>query len=572
MKDEWVIQQEITAESAELSQSIGCTSVTAAVMMNRGIKSPELASAFLNPSLSEIGSPFRMKDMEKAVNRITDAIRNRQQILIFGDYDVDGITATTILYHFLKEVGATVSFYIPHRLNEGYSFHSHHVDSVLIPEKTELMITVDCGIDSVSAVEYANDKKIDVIITDHHSVPDTCPPAIAILNPKQADCPSGLEQLAGVGVAFYLLIALRKHLRDIGFWQNREEPNLKSYCDLVALGTIGDIVPLTGVNRIITRTGIDVINTAPREGIRAMIASGRINKSTIDSTDIAFKIAPRMNAAGRIDHASMVVHLLTGYDKSSIKPTAETLNDLNTARQRIEHEIFDEIETHISNQPAILEKKAIILFKQGWHTGILGIVASKLVSRYHRPVILIALDGDVGKGSGRSVSGANLYTLLNQCSDLLDGFGGHAMAAGLSIQAKNIKNFTSTFETLVATQLPESAFMPRTHIDCRIGFDDISPVLLDELDSLHPFGAGNREPLFIADNITICSSTIVGTRHRRLILTSESSSSDIRIMAMHFNAADIDPYPDHFSHLVFKLHWNYWNNSRSMQIIVEDFL
>ncbi len=571
MKNEWNILVKETSGAMALARQLACSPITASILSNRGINSHEKATDFLNPSLSGITSPFTLKDIDKAVKRITNAIIDKQKILIFGDYDVDGVTATTILYSFFQGIGADIEYYIPHRLNEGYSFHSIHVEKVLIPKNIDLIITVDCGSDSHDAVKAANENNIDVIITDHHSMPSMPPAAYAIINPKQADCESGLEQLAGVGVAFYLLIALRKYLRDIHFWKSIKEPNLKSFCDLVALGTIADIVPLTDVNRIITKAGIDIINSSQRSGIKAMINAGKINKKTIDATDIAFKIAPRINAAGRLEHAGIVVELLCGSNAKSLKSTAEKRNDLNRKRQSLEREIIEEIETHILCTPSVLEKKAIILFKQGWHIGVLGIVASKLVNKYHRPVILIALSGDRGKGSGRSIPGANLFKLLQECSGTLESHGGHAMAAGLSIKTENLEQFTMKFNKLVETGLTKEHLIKTLNIDCKIQFQEIIPVLLDELEMLQPYGAGNHEPLFITSDISIVSSSIVGENHRRLVLKSSEGNNDGHIMAMHFNTEHITPYPDHFNHLVFKLQWNRWNNSKSIQMIIEDF-
>ncbi len=571
MKNEWNILINETSEATSLSGEIGCSPITASILSNRGINNINTVLSFLNPSLSSIPSPFCLKDMDKAVERIGHAIFEKQKIMIFGDYDVDGVTATTILYTFFRDIDADVSYYIPHRVNEGYSFKPDHVDNVLRPQKIDLLITVDCGADSHDAVRAANENNIDIIITDHHSMSALPPAACAILNPKQPDCESGLEQLAGVGVAFFLLIALRKHLRDLNFWQTKKEPNLKSFCDLVALGTIADIVPLTGVNRIITKTGLDVINTNQRASIKAMIKAGKINKEIIDATDVAFKIAPRINAAGRLKHAGMVVDLLTQPDPKSAKSTAEALNTLNSQRQALERKTVEDIDTHILANPSILEKKAIILFRQGWHIGILGIAASKLVNKYHRPVILIALDGISGKGSGRSIPGANLFKLLQECSDTLEAHGGHAMAAGLSIKTENLKKFTQKFNLLVEKRLTDANLVKTIDIDCKIQFEDINPTLLDELERLQPYGAGNKEPLFIARNISIVSATTVGQNHKRLILKSTSGNNDGHIMAMHFNTEDITPYPDHFDQLIFKLQWNRWNNSKSIQMIIEDY-
>ncbi len=572
MKNEWEIIETDKEKQKNVVEATGFGPTIAGLLVSRGITTEKSVQSFLNPSLKNLVSPFLLKDMGKAVERVTEAILKKQKILIFGDYDVDGVTATTILYNFLSYLKADVSFYIPHRVKEGYSFHATHVTKILIPNKIDLVITVDCGSDSHNAVTEAAKKNIDVIITDHHTIPVLPSEAVAVVNPKRKDCLSGIPQLAGVGVAFYLLMALRKHLRDIHFWKELEEPNLKAYCDLTALGTIGDIVPLTGVNRIITKTGIDVLNQSPGIGLKAMIKAGKINKSTIDSTDIAFKIAPRINAAGRLEHAGIVVDLLCETNTSSANAAAETLNDLNNQRQRIEKDILEEIETHITECPDILKNKCIVLFKQGWHIGVLGIVASKLVNNHHRPVILIALDGSIGKGSGRSIPGTNLFEMLGDCSDLLEGFGGHAMAAGLSIKTENLQTFVEKFNLSVNEKLTEKDLKKIVKIDSNILFEEITPKLLDDLEKLKPFGAGNPEPVFIAEGITIVSSTIVGGSHRRLVLKSNQSGNDNRILAMHFNTSDLQPYPDYFNYLVFKLQWNHWNNSKSIQIIINDYL
>lgn len=572
MKNEWDMIQADNDIIDQLIQSTGCSRTLAALLAGRGITSPESARSFLNPSLANLVPPFHLKDMERAVKRITDALEKKENILIFGDYDVDGVTATTILFNFLSYLEANVSFYIPHRVKEGYSFNSEHVEKVLVPAKTDLVITVDCGSDSHEAVTAASEKNIDVIITDHHTIPVIPEHAVAVVNPKREDCSSGIPQLAGVGVAFYLLMALRKHLRDIGFWGELKEPNLKAYCDLTALGTIGDVVPLVGINRIITKTGIDVINSSPGIGLKAMIRAGKINKKTIDSTDIAYKIAPRINAAGRIRHANIAVDLLCAKTAASANRTAVMLNELNHTRQEMEKAILDEIEAHISDNPAILDSNSIVLFKQGWHIGLLGIVASKLVNTYHRPVVLIALDGEDGKGSGRSVPGTNLFKMLADSSDTLEGYGGHAMAAGLAIKKDRLRSFKEKFSLAADRQLAEKELKKSIQIDSSLLFEEITPELLDDLEKLQPFGAGNPEPVFIMKDITIVSAAIVGGSHRRLVLQSKKSSNDSRVMAMHFNSVNSESYPNYFNFLVFKLQWNYWNNSKSIQIIVEDYL
>ncbi|MBU1169185.1 MAG: single-stranded-DNA-specific exonuclease RecJ [Proteobacteria bacterium] len=572
MKAEWNIHEtdpEIVSAIAHTSKK---SPILASLLAQRGMVSPESAAGFLNPSLAALRSPFLMKGMTRAVERIVQAIEKKENILVFGDYDVDGITGTSLLYSFLVYAGAQVVYYIPHRVNEGYSFKPRHVHEVLVPRSINLVITVDCGSDSVAAVEMAAEQGIDVVITDHHSLPDIPPPAISIVNPKQKDCPSGLKHLAGVGVVFYLLVALRKTLRDMQFWKTIPEPNLKAYCDLVALGTIADIVPLIGENRILTQTGLDIINSHPSAGIKALIDVSKINKEQLNSEDIAFRIAPRLNAAGRIDHANLAFGLLSSKNIKSAKQAAISLDKLNSRRQSVEQQMLKEIEDHLSNNAKGLEQPAIILHRQGWHLGVLGIVASRISKKYYKPVVLIALDGDTGKGSGRSIPGIDLYQALSASSQSLVGFGGHAMAAGLEIHTRKLNDFKTEFNRYVEGITLKAPLIQQLDIDCRLDFDDICPTLIDDLEMLEPFGNHNPVPLFIADDISIVSSNPVGTQHRRLILRSEKCHNDTSLLAMHFNVDTTTPYPGHFNHLVFRLQWNRWNNSKSPQLIIEDYL
>lgn len=571
MKPHWNIIETDTELVSALHIKTGLDQVTSHLLVHRGLISPEKAHAFMHPSLNTLRSPFLMKGMNKAVDRIIRAIESKEAILVFGDYDADGVTGTALLHWFLTYTGARVSWYIPHRINEGYSFKPHHVEKILIPHNINLVITVDCGSDSVEAVKLANAQGIDVVITDHHSVPDPAPDAVSMINPKQPECTSGMDHLAGVGVVFYLLIALRKGLRDNHFWASVPEPNLKTACDLVALGTIADIVPLVAENRILTKTGIDLMNREPRTGIQALIDSSKINKSQISTEDIAFKIAPRINAAGRIEHAKMAFDLLAEDRITYARKTASSLEKLNSKRQSIEQEIIREIDTHLTEQEERLAQPAIVLHRQGWHLGVLGIAASRLTKRFSKPVILITLNGDTGKGSGRSIPGVDLFKALSSCAHTLKGFGGHAMAGGLEIHTHQLKDFVRSFNHYVAQASQLEPYEPAMDVHGPIDFDVISPKLINELELFQPYGNGNYEPLFISENINVLSATPVGNGHRRLVLRSESGRTDNAIMAMHFNVDTTIPYPAFFNHVIYKLQWNRWNNTQSPQLIIEDF-
>ena len=408
----------------ELSQKLNCHPVTARVLINRNIETQSDASHFLQVSLNNLRPPSSLKDTDTAVERIYKAITGKQKILLFGDYDVDGITATVVLLNFLRHAGADVTYYIPHRINEGYSIQPRHISQYARPNQFDLIITADCGSGSHQTVAAANQSGIDMIITDHHNIDDDIPPALAVINPKRRDCPAGLHNLAGVGVAFFLLISLRTYLREKGFWRNRPEPNLKSYCDLVALGTVADMVPLVDENRILCKTGLSLINTGRRPGLTALAQASGIRDNTLDAEDIAFRLAPRLNAAGRMDHAARAVELLTTQDAGYAAAAAQTLNQLNQKRQQLEKGTLAEIEEYLAINASLLRQRSLVLSQDGWHAGLLGIVASRVMERCYRPVILIALEGGLGKGSARSIPGINLYDALVECRQYLDSFGG----------------------------------------------------------------------------------------------------------------------------------------------------
>ncbi|WP_207679712.1 single-stranded-DNA-specific exonuclease RecJ [Desulfonema magnum] len=550
---------------------LNCSPVVAAILANRNMLSESDILRFRNASLSNLRPPFSMKDMDVAVRRIYAAIKNNEKILIFGDYDADGVTATTVLLEFLRYTGADVSFYIPHRIKEGYSLQSGHISDYAVPNKIKLIITVDCGSKSHEAVKLAQDSGTDVIITDHHNISDGPPGAIAIVNPKRPDCDAGFNNLAGVGVAFFLLVCLRKYLREMNFWQNRSEPNLKNFCDLVAIGTVADVVPLVDENRILSKTGLEVISSGRRPGVNALIKACGISNNVVRTEDIAFRLGPRLNAAGRMGHAKTAVRLLTTDDAETAKQIARTLNQMNQKRQEIEKDMVEEILEYLKEYPHLLRQHSLVLSHPGWHEGVLGIVASKIVERYYRPVILISTRNGLGKGSGRSIPGIDLHAGLVACSDDLQFFGGHSMAAGLTIKADNVSQFQEHFETAVREASEPGDFLQTISIDYELDFDNISDELIDELESLAPYGEGNPEPLFIARNISVASSKIVGENHRRMTLRQQVSGRSTKaINAIHFNIDTDKGLRQHFDQMAFRLGWNRWNGRKTAQLIVEE--
>jgi len=570
MKKEWQILQPDVHLVEKLCGMLNCHPAIASILINRNIFSTEDVSNFFNTSLSQLRPPFSIKDMDVAVDRILSALERKEKILIFGDYDVDGVTATSILLDFLRSAGANVSYYIPHRITEGFGLKKNHISDVAMPNGIHLIITVDCGSDDQDAVKAARNAGIDVIITDHHMISDTIPPAVAVVNPKRNDCPSGFQDLAGVGVAFYLLICLRKKLRDTDFWKDRPEPNLKNYCDLVALGTLADVVPLTCENRILTAAGINIIRSTRRPGLNALIEVCEINKPAIDSDDIVFYLAPRLNSAGRIDHAATAVELLRAKDIQTARTIAHSLNRLNQNRRSIENKILAEANDHIKNNTHLLRKNTLVLAHQDWHLGILGIVASRLMKKYFRPVVLITTADGIGKGSARSIPEVNLYEGLSACADDLETFGGHSMAAGLKIKTENIDRFKNHFENIVNHMASPVDFIPKIAIDCRLDFVNISDKLIDELESLKPFGIANHEPLFMTKKVHIVSSKYVGDHHRQMVLKQKIGKTMKTFNAIQFNVDTRIPLKDTFDQMAYRLRWNRWNGRKNAQIVIEE--
>ncbi len=567
MKKKWQLLSPDRNRVDHLSKFLNCGDVLATILVNRNIVSTVEAERFLSPSLRDLRPPFAIKDMDRAADRIVTAIFNHEKILIFGDYDVDGITATVLYYEFLRSIGASVSYYIPHRIKEGYGLQTHHIHETAVSNRIELIITADCGISSHHAVLAANQIGIDVIVTDHHNVPETLPTAYAVVNPKRPDCTAGFEHLAGVGVAFNLLICIRRHLREKRFWKPRQEPNLKQLSDLVALGTVADQVPLLKENRILTKIGFEQIKSGNRPGIFALIkVSGRME--TVDTDAIAFRLAPRLNAPGRLEHAKTAVELLTADTVESAAQLASTLNHMNMERRITEKNIIVEIEDYLANNPKLLNKNTLVLSNPKWHEGVLGIVASRLVDKLFCPVILISTKGDVGKGSARSIAGLDIYQAIKACESRLDTYGGHAMAAGLRIQKNNIERFQDDFETIIQEQINTTYDQPTQPIDYLLDLNHISTDLLDALDTLKPFGSGNPEPVFMAKDIKVLSQKIVGKNHRQMILQQDANSTAKRFRAIEFNVDPLNIIDERIEKMAFHLRWNYWNGDKIVQIVI----
>ncbi|MBI5969252.1 MAG: single-stranded-DNA-specific exonuclease RecJ [Deltaproteobacteria bacterium] len=562
----WEIYQAKRMEEAFSLKELRISPLTAQILFNRGISSTDQARSFLYPALSDLPDPCTMKDMEKAVGRIFQAIRNRERITLFGDYDVDGTTAIALLFLFLQGAGALVDFYLPRRLEEGYGLNLEAIKKIH-SQGTKLMITADCGISNFEEIRWAQENGLDVIVTDHHEIPEILPPALAILNPKQENCSYPFKALAGVGVAFNLTIALRSTLRQEGFWKGSSVPNLKEYLDLVALGTVSDVVPLTGVNRILAKYGLTQLTSSSRAGILALKEVSAMGSGIpVDTTAVNFRLAPRINAAGRLGDAREVVRLLISRNEAEAKEIAAHLNDLNSLRQRIEDKILGEAREMIESGVIDQRKKSFVLASVSWHPGIIGIVASRLIEEYHRPIILIALQENLGKGSGRSVDPFSLYQGLKACRSWMEKFGGHEQAAGLIIRQECIAGFSQAFEEVVAATMAEEDFIPRLSVDALSRLDQMGDPFLLELAALSPFGPGNPEPVLAMEDLTILGSKLVGKGHLRLRIREGGLTRE----AIGFQMGSWHPLSGGRMKMAFAPQVGFFQGRRTLQLKIVD--
>ena len=562
MKSNWVLAPPNDKLSSTISEGLSLSPITAQVLINRGIKSEIEAEAFLNPKLFDLPSPNLMKDMDKAIERLGSALNGNHKVAIYGDYDVDGVTSTSLFYKFLKDLGMEVITYNPDRINEGYGINTGAIDK-LHEKNTDLIISCDCGITAYDEVEYAKSLDIDFIITDHHLPPEKVPDAVAVLNPNQKGCNYPDKNIAGVGVIFNFAIAFRRHLRDNGHF-NDNEPNLGDFLDLVALGTVADCAAVTNTNRIYIREGIKRMQKPKRAGIRALKEVSGIN-SKLNSFDIGFKLGPRINAAGRLDNPGVAVELLTVDDLQKAKEIAENLNNENIKRQNIEKNIFDEAVATLENSPELKNMSAIVMGSANWHQGVIGIVASRICDMYNKPVFLIAIDEEgTGKGSGRSVEGVDLHKILGSLEDVLVSFGGHKMAAGITIKEENIEKFSEQFSDIVSMiQLNTNG--KKIEIDKKLEFAQLDLDLAIEIARLAPYGIGNNEPLFLIQSANIKSQKVFKNKHLGITFSKDNNTYS----GIWFNLKEIVKLPEYVD-IVFSLQVNEWQGKKELRINIKD--
>ncbi len=565
-KKKWVLRSTDSPEFSidtlqKISASNGIPPLVAKLLLLYGVES---FSAFLCPELEKLHDPFLMKGMHRAVERIRHAMIKQEKVLIFGDYDVDGITSTSILVRFLQDVGMEQVFYrIPDRFRDGYGLKSTAIDFCR-EQNISLLITVDCGITSVSEVAYASELGVDVIVTDHHECKNEIPPAVAVLNPKQPGCGYPFKQLAGVGVAFKLLQGLIRALAldESLFFEN--------YVDVVSVGTIADVMPLIGENRILVKNGLERLGATNNPGLRALMKQAGVDTAHVTTGSVGFGLAPRINAAGRMDDPKLGVELLLAKTDEEAEEKARVLDSINRERQAIEQEIYDEAMQMLADSANHFDDDSVlVLSKEGWHSGIIGIVASKITEKYNKPCILISIDGDEGKGSGRSIRGLNLFEALSFCSDNLIRFGGHELAAGLTVATNEIDAFRETINSYGQQKLSEADFVPTLTIDTQLPVAYANLNTVDKLSVMEPFGMHNPNPVFYCGGLRVAGvHTMSEGKHLRLQL----SDGHVSVQAVGFSMGHLAEKlsVDSRIDIVFNLEANVYRGERRAQVLLKD--
>ena len=562
MSFRWVFaQQDEDTRTSVLKQKLGVPAKIAELLAIRGIETYDDAKLFFRPTIDRIHDPFLMKDMDQGADRLALAIRNGERVLVYGDYDVDGTTATSCLYIFLKKFGVDVDYYIPHRFKEGYGINP---DGIKYAEETgsHLIVSVDCGITAIKEALVAKEKGIDLIICDHHTVGDEIPDALAVLDPKRPDCTYPFDGLSGAGVGFKLIQATISRLglpKSVAY----------QFLDLVAISIASDIVPIVDENRILMKEGLTMIRKKPRVGIKALLDLIRMPREEINTTKIVFSIGPRINAAGRMGDATTAVQLMIAENEAKGKAFAHELEAVNMRRRDKDSKTMEEALSMIDDDMDLSETSIMVLYKEDWHLGVIGIVASRLVDLYHRPAIMLSSVEGVIKGSGRSIKGFNIYNAMKKCEDLLEQFGGHEFAAGLTIKEGALTEFKRRMNEIAYLDLSENSFEPELQIDTELNLEDIDMKFWKLLNQFEPFGPHNLRPIFVSKKVeTVGVPTIVGNGHLKMkVKQGDSGVFD----AIGFNMHEYLPFvrKETFD-MAYVVEENHWNGRRTLQIRIKD--
>jgi len=559
----WILAPE-PAKSlvSQLSESININPILSKILINRGVTNFEEAKTFFRPSIEDCHDPFLMKDMDIAVNRLQKAIQNNESILVFGDYDVDGSTSVAMMYSFLQNHCKNLYYYIPDRYLEGYGISYQGIDYA-VEKECSLIIALDCGIKAIDKIQYANENNVDFIICDHHNPGESLPKAKAILDPKRKDCKYPFKELSGCGVGFKLI-------QGFCIQNNIPEHHAFELLDLVAVSIASDLVSVTGENRILAFYGLERINFNPRPGIKALLKSSGLNEK-ITISNLVFQLGPRINAAGRIDHAHLAVKLLTAIHEDQALLIAEKVSSKNNTRKGFDQSITSEALKLIEDDHKILHAKSTVLFKETWHKGVIGIVASRCIEHYYRPTIILTESNGKATGSARSVDGFDLYNAIESCKEHLDQFGGHKHAAGLTLPIENIPQFSDAFESVVQQNITEDQLIPKVHIDSYVKIDQITDKFYSILSQMDPFGPGNMQPVFAAKDLKLISKPIL-LKEKHLKLEVMDKEGHHIIKAIGFGLGHLKSKLESNSNfeLAFTIQENHFNGTKSLQLYLKD--
>lgn len=547
----------------QLQEALGVDRIIASLLVQRGIDDFARAKSFFRPDLNELHDPFLMKDMDKAMARIDKAIAGNEKVLIYGDYDVDGTTAVSLVYSFFRKYIKNIRYYIPDRYKEGYGISFTGIDYAA-DNGYSLIIALDCGIKAVDKVAYANTKQVDFIICDHHLSGETLPEASAILDPKQEGCPYPYKELSGCGIGFKLIQAFAIH-------HQSDVNECYTYLDLVAASIAADIVPITGENRILAHYGLEIINKAPRPGIKALLDTNQLNK-TMTISSLVFVLGPRINAAGRIEHGSKAVELLICEDESDAVQFAKAINDTNTQRKDLDMGTTGEALQMLEADPLTPFRTSTVVYSNRWHKGVIGIVASRLIEKYYRPTIVLTESEGKATGSARSVKDYDVYSAIEKCADLLDQFGGHKFAAGLTLKKENLEAFRQKFEDIVSASITKDQMIPKVEIDLEIELHEINDKLIRILKQMAPHGPHNMTPLFCARHVQESGwARVVGTNHLKLEVF-QKQNPNYRFSAMGFDKGDYLHFVTNGKpfDMVFKIQETEYKGTTTVQLLIEE--
>jgi single-stranded-DNA-specific exonuclease len=564
MKKIWKIKPP-SPRAETLSRETGLSLLMTQLLIGRGISESPHAQTFLSPRLAHLVSPLELKDMDKAVELILRSIESGQKITIYGDFDADGLTATALLLNFFSSLGVPTSYYVPNRLTEGYGLNPEAVIKIA-KDGTQMIITVDCGISDAKEIALATTLGVKTIVTDHHQVPENFDPLCPVINPHRPDSSFPFKHLAGVGLAFFLAAGVRAALRERGWFRSRPEPDLKKCLDLVALGTVADMVPLQDQNRVLVSAGIERMRNSLSPGLHAIAEMASVVLSKITPYDIAFKMAPRLNASGRLGSAEMCVVTLTTTQPQVAQKLAGQLETMNTQRQSIERDIFQCIEDEISSKGIPEDRRTLIFWGKDWHRGVLGIVASRLLEKYHRPVMVLSIQDGIASGSGRSIAGFNLYQALCGLRSHLRRFGGHEHAAGLALDVSHLQEFSGAIERLAQNHLTPEDLIGTLEVDGETTLQEMDLETVRRLEALAPFGPGNPEPLLCARNVRILESRVVGDKHLKAKVKQNGAVAE----AIGFRLWESHPLQGKTVDMVFTPQIDRWQGRERVQLKMID--